>query len=109
MVPKSFTFSDILHVERSDIALNERTSDYKLKFLVRTTEKTIEFFARTEFERDKWLEYFWKAFDLQQNRKIDFNKPSQSYLDSNTKNRHVIKYQQNKMPESFVKDGFEHY
>ena len=52
---------------------------YKLKFVVRTRQKTIEFFARTELERNKWLEYLLKALDLSAGRKILFSKPSESY------------------------------
>ena len=66
-------------MSKSDIGLNERHCEYKLKFLVRTSEKAIEFFARTEVEREKWLEFFWKAIDLQPGKRFDFNKPSESY------------------------------
>ena len=62
--PKGFAFGSISHINKAEISLDEKACNFKYKFLIHTQEKIYEFFARTEIEREKWLEYFWKAFDL---------------------------------------------
>lgn len=48
----------ISHINKAEISLDEKACNFKYKFLIHTQIKIYEFFARTEIEREKWLEYF---------------------------------------------------
>ena len=64
---------------------------YKFKFIVETLEKTFVLFARTELERDVWVEAICRIVDYNVTGvKIDIRRPSPSFeqLKLQYKNKH---------------------
>ena len=106
-IPKGFSFGTISHINKAEISLDEKACNFKYKFLIHTQIKIYEFFARTEIEREKWLEYFWKAFDFAQGFKVDFNNQSNLYSNTVQRKRQSTKYDPKRTPNTFVRDGFE--
>ena len=53
---------------------------FKNKFVVYGDSRVWELFAKTKTERELWVEHFCKVIDVNAGHKVDFNKPSETYI-----------------------------
>ena len=78
---KTIEFKELQEIEKVELDCWSREHELvnKFKFIIKTTRRDYELFARTHKERDLWMEHFCRVIDLNQGYGCDFSKPSWTF------------------------------